>query len=144
VAGVLEARRIDEAPGEQRGVAVALLPPVRQVPDRFAQDAAGEVGLGVQQAEARLLHDQFQALGAGARIPVDPRFADLQASGWRASQQHGHQPAIALGNLPAPVPGHLRHQQVMMRRKLLLSAHGFVRPCSAKLHAREVEENRRR
>ena len=139
VAGALEALRIDEGLGEQRRVAVELMPPVRQVPDRFAEDATGEVGLRLQQAETRLLHDEFQTLGARARVPADPSLAGLEAFGCRAPQQHRHPLALALGDLPAAVPGHLRHRQVMMRRELLLAARGFVGSRGANLHAREVE-----
>lgn len=60
VAGAFEALRIDKGLGEQRRVAVALVPLVRQVPNRFAEDAAGEVRLHLQQAEARFLHDELQ------------------------------------------------------------------------------------
>ena len=139
VTGALEALRIDEGLGEQRRVAVCLLPPLRQVPDRFAEHAAGEVGLGLQQAEARLLHGQFQALSARARVPADPRLSGLESLGRGTPEQHRHPPAVALGNLPAAAPGHLRHRQVMMRREFLLAARGFVGSRGAKLHPREVQ-----
>jgi hypothetical protein len=115
------------------------MPPVRQVPDRFAEDAAGEVGLRRQQAEARLLHDEFQPLGARARVPPDPRLAGLEALGRGTPQQDGHPLAVALGDLPAAGHGHLRHRQVMMRREFLLAARGFVGTRGAHLHPREVE-----
>ena len=50
VASAREALRIDEGLGEERGVAVALMPSVRQMLDRGAEHAAGEIGLEVQQA----------------------------------------------------------------------------------------------
>ena len=118
---------------------MALFPPVRQVPDRFTEDTTGEVGLGVQQAEPRLLHDQFQVLGARARVPTDPRLAGLQAFGRRTPQQDGHPADLVLGDLPAAVPGHLRHRQVMMRCELLLAARGFVGPCSAHPYPPEIK-----
>jgi len=69
VAGAFEARGIDERLGQQRSVAVLLLPPPGQVPHRFTKDTAGEIGLGVEQAEPRLLHDQFEPLGLRAGDP---------------------------------------------------------------------------
>ena len=69
VAGAGEARGIGERLGEQRSVAVLLLPPRGQVPQRLAEDAAGEMGLGVEQAEARLAH-QF-----GSRMAMENRAA---------------------------------------------------------------------
>ena len=116
-----------------------LLPPLRQVPDRLAKHAAGEVGLLVQQVEARLLHDEFQALGARARVPAEPRFAGLEALGRGAPQDYGHPLAVALGDLPAAVAGHLRHGQVMVRGEFSLAARGFVGLRRADLHAREVK-----
>ena len=142
VAGALEALRIDEGLGQQRRGAVELMPPVRQVPDRFAEHAAGEVGLRLPQAEAGLLHDEFQTLGARARVPADPRLAGLQALGRGTPPQHGHPLTVALGDLPAAVAGHLRHRPVMMRRELSLAARVFVGSRGANLHPREVKIGR--
>ena len=139
VAGALEALRINEGLGEQRRVTVFLLPPLRQVPHGLAEHAAGEIWLRVEQTEARLLHDELEPLGPRARIPADPRFAGLEALGRRAPQDHRHPAAPALGDLPAPVPRHLRQRQVMMRRELLLATRVFVGSRSPHLHSREIE-----
>ena len=84
------------------------------------------------------MHDEFQALSARARIPAEPRLAGLEALARGAPQEHGHPLAVALGDLPAAVAGHLRARQVMVRREFLLATRGFVGARGTNPHAREV------
>lgn len=77
-----------------------LLPPHRRVAQRLTEDPTGQIGLGVQHAEARLLHDPFETLGLRARIPTVPRFPGPEAFGGRTPQDHRHPVTLEMQPLP--------------------------------------------
>ena len=101
---------------------------------RVAEHPADGIKLSVQEAETRLLHDPFQALGPRVRvnrIQVSRalRRLALRGRGRCAPQDHCHPAAGALRDLPAAVADHLRLSQIMVRRECLLTTRVFVGPC---------------
>ena len=74
------------------------LPCVGEFAQGKAEALAGEIGAAVplQDDEAAQLHDEFEAVGAGYRVPSDPGVAVLEAFGGTAPTEHGDKPESAV------------------------------------------------
>lgn len=72
-----------ETLGKQRSEAVDAMPSGGQFAQGAAKALAGEIGVAllVDNDEAAELHDEFESVGAGHRVPADPFVAVLEALG---------------------------------------------------------------
>ena len=111
-----------EAFGHEGGEAVAFLELLAEGAQGEGEALAGEIGAAgaVDDVEAAELDDEFEAVGAGERIPTDVLVAFLEAFGSATPAEDGHQfgeAGFAVGSvnsLPENVSGRAACLEIMV------------------------------
>jgi len=108
VAGAVMRFQIGEGLGQQRLIAVCLVPLRGKCAQGRSEHLGGHVGLACffQNQQARVVDDESESARARHAIPADPCIAVLEVKGACGPDQHGHRLAVcrAAHDLPESPP----------------------------------------
>jgi hypothetical protein len=107
VAGAGVSFGVGEGFGQERGVAVLGEPLIREGLRRCGEGLGGEVGAAgaVGDEEAGVIDDEYEALGAGERVPADPSIAVFEVEGGSTPEEQANPLTVLFGDLVKPVAG---------------------------------------